>query len=180
MATDNPIVEYREIQGYPGYRVGDDGSVWTEWRTCPNGRFRSTWRKMKTPLGTRGYPRLNLTSSIDGKLKAFRLHRLVLEAFNGPCPEGMEGRHLNGIKTDCSVANLAWGTQEQNRQDNHVLGVYAGGSKHTQAKLTEDDVRAIRIRRAAGESIKSLSLDYHVNASNISMIARRKSWKHVD
>lgn len=32
MADDQPaVVEYRLIEGFPGYRVGNDGTVWTLW-----------------------------------------------------------------------------------------------------------------------------------------------------
>lgn len=73
---------------------------------------------MKQSPSTRGYPRVNITPPEGGSYKTFSVHKLVLTAFVGPCPEGMECRHLNGIKTDCRLKNLEWGTQEENVQDN--------------------------------------------------------------
>lgn len=47
------------------------------------------------------------------------------------------------------------------------------------AKLTEDDVRAIRARRAAGEQLKSIAPDFGVSLSTVSLIVRRIYWRHV-
>lgn len=134
---------------------------------------------MKLSPGTRGYLRVNLTSQV-GRVQMFRVHRLVLLAFVGPCPDGMEARHLNGIKTDNRADNLAWGTPEQNRQDNRDLGVYERGEGHTQVKLTETQVREIRHRHAAGGVLlRELAEEFGVTPTNINAILSRRSWKHV-
>lgn len=45
------------------------------------------------------------------------MHRLVLLAFVGPCPDGMEACHANDIPTDNRLANLRWGTHADNMRD---------------------------------------------------------------
>ena len=45
------------------------------------------------------------------------VHRLVLEAFTGPCPAGLEVRHLNGLAWDNRLENLAYGTHGSNIAD---------------------------------------------------------------
>lgn len=46
------------------------------------------------------------------------VHRLVLEAFVGPCPEGMTvGRHLDDDPNNNHISNLAWGTVSDNSKD---------------------------------------------------------------
>jgi hypothetical protein len=45
----------------------------------------------------RGYP---MTSVYDKGRGTRRVHQLVAAAFHGPCPEGMEVRHLDGVRTN--------------------------------------------------------------------------------
>lgn len=45
------------------------------------------------------------------------VHRAVLQAFVGPCPDGMECRHLDGNPRNNYLENLAWGTPVENRAD---------------------------------------------------------------
>lgn len=54
------------------------------------------------------------------------------------------------------------------------------GSESPNAKLTEIEVRMIRQRIQAGESLSSLADDYGVSVAQISYIKTRKQWKHVD
>lgn len=50
--------------------------------------------------------------------KTFRaVHLLVLEAFVGPRPEGLEGCHENGDSADNRLANLRWDTKGGNELD---------------------------------------------------------------
>ncbi|GGR51432.1 hypothetical protein [Streptomyces roseolus] len=58
------------------------------------------------------------------------------------------------------------------------------GEKHHKAKLIEDDVREIRKRVAAGETIESIWLSTFLDlgiesATTIGMAARGQTWKHV-
>lgn len=181
MATDQSTVTYKSIPGFPGYRVGDDGSVWLAWITCRSGRrLTDRWKPMKPSVGSRGYLRVNLTPA-GGPYHTFRVHRLVLEAFVGPCPEGMECRHLNGCKSDNRLCNLSWGTKEENRDDIRGHRGYAAGERHGQVKLTETQVREIRTRYAAGGVLlRELAQEFGVNVPNVSAIINRRSWKHLD
>lgn len=170
-------VVYREIAGFTGYRVGSDGSVWSCWSTR---RLTDIWKRMKLRPNHKGYPSVNLSLGGRGNYRTRRVHRLVLVAFVGPCPDGMECRHLNGIKADCRLDNLEWGTQEDNRGDNRRLDAYQRGGEHSQAKLTEDDVRQIRQHYAAGGILqRELAADFGITLSMVSMIVNRRSWQHV-
>ena len=57
------------------------------------------------------------------------VHRLVLEAFVGPRPEGMVARHLNGDPGDNRLENLAWGTQSENNYDKVRHGTHHNANK---------------------------------------------------
>lgn len=53
----------------------------------------------------------------NGVRTSAQLHRVVLEAFIGPCPDGMEALHINGNPADNRVGNLRWGTRSENQID---------------------------------------------------------------
>lgn len=74
------------------------------------------------------------------------------------------------------VRGLRWG---------HVGGAspglrYQRGSASHRATITEDDVRAIRARHAAGELQRDLAAAYGLAAGTVSQIVHRTRWKHVD
>jgi hypothetical protein len=54
------------------------------------------------------------------------------------------------------------------------------GSWHHKAKLTEDDVRAIRQRRANGEKRRVIPRDYDISPDNFNQIISRATWKWLD
>lgn len=95
----SPPAEWRPIDGAPDYFVSDDG------------RVRRRFYILRGFLDDQGYPSVD----IGGETK--RIHRLVAAAFLGPRLPGLEVRHLNDIKTDNRLANLAYGTRDQNQQD---------------------------------------------------------------
>lgn len=97
-----------------------------EWRVIPEfsckyeasnlGRVRNrrTGLVLKQRLNPRRYPVVELS---DGKSRECMVHRLMLSAFHGPAPEGQEGCHGNGIKTDNRIENLRWDTHSSNCED---------------------------------------------------------------
>lgn len=45
------------------------------------------------------------------------VHKLVLLAFEGEAPKGLERRHLNGVTHDARLCNLTYGTRSENMKD---------------------------------------------------------------
>lgn len=66
---------------------------------------------------TRAKPRLAVTLCNGGVRRMFLVYRLVLLAFVGPCPEGMEACHWDDDTTNNKLENLRWGTRSDNAQD---------------------------------------------------------------
>ena len=65
-----------------------------------------------------GYVQLSIPTSKGAKTRIRRyLHDLILTTFVGPRPEGAVARHLNDIRTDNRVVNLAWGSWSENQMD---------------------------------------------------------------
>ena len=71
---------------------------------------------LKPWLNIGGYLEVNL--SRKGGWDRRSVHSIVLETFVGPRPSPEhQARHLNGVKTDCRLANLCWGTAKENYED---------------------------------------------------------------
>lgn len=112
--------KWKPVVGFEGrYEVSTLGHVRSRgfWRKGPHGS--TVWSKPKVLKGTpdrQGYLQVGLSRG-DGTQAKRKVHRLVLEAFTGPCPSGLETRHHNGVPDDNRVQNLSWGTPSQNKMD---------------------------------------------------------------
>ena len=62
--------------------------------------------------------------------KVRRVHHLVLEAFVGPCPVGLEGCHWDDDKDTNHLNNLRWDTHGANMNDAVRNGNHFHGSKN--------------------------------------------------
>jgi hypothetical protein len=116
--------EYRDIAGFVGYRVGNDGTVWSCLRRVARGQPRQpgpVWFRLSPDPGTDGHLRVPLFR--DGKAVRRLVHHLVLEAFVGPCPEGMEGCHFpDWNPANNHLSNLRWDTRQGNWRDRKLHG----------------------------------------------------------
>jgi hypothetical protein len=165
------------IQGYPGYRVSRDGRVESCWTRLGRLCVRSEkWHPLK-PIFRGGYPTVNLARG--GKKTACKIHRLVLESFVGPCPEGHVACHGDGDRSNNDLSNLRWDTPQANADDTLRHGTRAMGSRCGAAKLTEDEVREIRRRRTEGVTMSELARRYGVTRENVLAIIHRRSWRHL-
>lgn len=108
------------------------------------------------------------------------------------CPDGDEpgcvrndepGVYIINGTTRPRYGHLWLGTQAENIADAINKGTMQPlpkGERHHRAKLTEPDVRDIRLRYADGGIRQSdLALEYGVPQSTISQIVLRKIWAHV-
>lgn len=112
-------------------------------------------------------------------------HIYSWELANGPVTDGLYVCHNcpDGDNPACvNPSHLFLGTAGDNVRDCHAKGraVTPKGAEHCRAKLTEDQVREIRQRYAAGNvSTRQLGKVYGIEQSAISAIVRRERWKHV-
>ncbi len=112
------------------YEVSDLGRVRSLERRVP-GRWaagtRVPGRVLRPGRTTRGYFQVQLCR--DGIISKRFIHRLVLEAFVGPSPEGQQACHWNGDPLDNRLENLRWDTASANQLDNVRLGVHPNARK---------------------------------------------------
>lgn len=100
---------WKPVVGYEGiYSVSNIGSI----------RRDKTKRRIEHDIDYHGYHNVHLC--YQGKRQKYKVHRLVLEAFVGPCPEGYQTRHLDGNPDNNHLENLCWGTAEDNSKDKVV------------------------------------------------------------
>lgn len=108
--------QWRPIAGHDGYEVSDEGRVRSVDRTVVDTLGRSRFHRGKVlNFGTasKGY----IAVRLGWRKPYLYVHRLVLEAFVGPCPAGQECLHGNGIPSDNRLRNLRWGTRSENSLD---------------------------------------------------------------
>lgn len=169
--------DVREIPSAPGYGVSRDGRVFSRRMPGPGSNDRGRWKERKTQFDRRGYVRVGL--KVGGRLINPPVHRLVLEAFVGPCPEGMEARHLNGRRSDNRVDNLAWGTKVENQADKVAHGTRQEGARNGNSRLTDADVVSIRMEAQSGRIHEEIARDFGVSQPTVSSIVARRTWTHV-
>jgi hypothetical protein len=89
--------------------------------------------------------------------------------------------HLNGVKLDNRVENLAWATHSEQMYHCHETGLTKPplGSQKCNALLNDDKVRAIRVLRKENHPVKSIAAKYGVSERAVRHVLLGTSWKHV-
>lgn len=163
-------MSWKAIEGYEGrYAVSDNGEVMSM-------NFAGSGLPgILKPSLARGYATVEM-----GHGKRFSVHRLVAAAFIGRRPDGMHINHINGIKTDNRVENLEYVTQSQNMKHAFAMGLQSNvGERHSQAKLTEEKVKQIRVMLSLKFRQSEIAALMGVDPSAISHVKRGATWAHV-
>ena len=160
------------------------GNVRSLVKSCRGGTVtRDNPRLLKQRLDDDGYPVVSIRRVGRKHSSVFRVHGLVLSAFVGPRPDGMECRHLDGNRQNNLLRNLRWGTRLENKKDSirHGTAVVPPqiGECHSNLKLSEEKVKTIRRRRLDGEKLQPIADSFGVSVGLISMICNRRIWTHV-
>jgi hypothetical protein len=157
---------WRPIPGYDGYEASNLGRVRSldRWLEKKN---RVKWfqrgRVLRQP-SDHGYPRTKLGY----------VHTLVMLAFYGPPPDGMWAAHNDGDSSNNRLDNLRYATPSDNAMDRVAHGTANRGSRNGFAKLTEQQVLAIRSR--IGKSQTALAEEFGVSVMCINTVVNRTGW----
>ncbi len=179
-ANSNPPDGFVVMPGYPRYAINESGVILS---ACLKGRAShkcKPWSKathLAFSTNKDGYQKVQLTH--NGQPQSFAVHALVLSVFVGPCPDGLQCRHLDGNPSNNHVSNLAWGTRVENAQDTVLHGTAIVGEKSPNAKLTDSDVLEIRSMRSRGCTLNEIAWDFEVSINTVISIVKRRSWKHI-
>ena len=127
------IETWRDIKDYVGkYQVSNLGRVKSTKRIRKgknNSIVEVPEKILKGKKDKDGYIEYALCTGIHGKMKYYRGHRLVAEAFI-PNPDNLQIiNHINEIKDDNRVSNLEWCTPQYNKfySTAKPVGMYKDG-----------------------------------------------------
>jgi hypothetical protein len=159
------------IPGFPMYRINRGGGI--------QSKYHGPWRDIKPAIRNR-YPAVSIHDE-TGKAKNRYVHRLVMESFVGPRPEGMQCRHLDGNPLNCNLENLAWGTPKENSNDKVAHGTVVMGGRIAWARCTEKDVDDMRRMRMDGATRNEIAAKYQITPAHVTkvILGGYGMWKHV-
>ena len=128
---------WKVIPGWPDYKISSFGRVASK---RPLGRpnhlkKKPAWRLLKGWMGSFliDYPMVTLSCPRRGHIN-HSIHHLILLAFVGPPEHKQEARHLDDVKTNSVLSNLAWGTRSENLLDSVRNGRHGGMKTSTKLK----------------------------------------------
>ena len=174
---------WRWVVGWKGYYlVSSHGRVKSVERIIQirEGVYGRRKAKYLKPIKLK-YGHLTVNLNKDGKMKHRYAHQLVMEAFVGPCPPGMEVRHFpDRDPTNNRLDNLQYGTRQENMEDRTIHGTDNRGERSGRAKLTEEKVRQIRQLCAEKKYLQTeIAKMFEVSVRTISNIHRRVNWEDL-
>lgn len=153
IAVPEDGVQWRLVPGFGRkYEVSDDGRV----RSLHKRMSSNGPRLLKPKLSTHGY--LAVSLSYYGEQSQEFVHRLVLQAFVGPAPEGYQCAHKNGIKTDCRLSNLVWATPAVNSRHQFEHGTRTPSpTRRDEAMQEELALKAIELLMEKGWETRDIA-----------------------
>jgi hypothetical protein len=166
-------LEWRPCPGWPDYEVSEQGDL----RRIRYRKGYPAGRLVKQQAHQRGYMMYQLRRG--AKRVTLFAHRAVCEAWHGPCPVDKEQvAHFDGRRDSNHYSNLRWATRLENEADKLRHGTYPQRENHPNARLTWDDVRAIRAEYSSrvGHAAE-LAERYGVTKCHIRHVAWEIIWK---
>jgi hypothetical protein len=155
----------RPIPSAPGYFACEEGFIWR--------------RGTKRISRSNGHGYLSLKLSVQNVQWDAYVHRLVCEAYHGPCPEGLQCRHLDGNRQNNRPENLRWSDKATNEADKQIHGTAPKGEKHGASTLTPDIVLTARKRAAAGERVDHIAADMGIPYRGLLDAVTGRRWPHL-
>lgn len=178
---------WKPVVGREGeYEVSDHGRVRSLARTISydrrdqySGRLITVTRHHAAKMLRPGPTSTGHLTVALGRGGSALVHRLVLQAFVGPCPpKPFEGLHWDDVRTNNHLTNLRWGSRSANLHDAVRNGRKAVGEQHYGAKLKDADIPVIR-SLIGRRSYAQIGRDYGVSEASIRQIRDRKAWRHI-
>lgn len=176
------MAQWKTCPSDPHYEVSDEGEVRSIDRMIErNGKpARVQGVLLKLRKHSNGYRGVSL------RYRQAMVHSLVMEAFVGPRPKGMDINHKNGDKADNRLENLEYCSRSQNMAHAVRTGLMPppplrrGTDNDHLCRLNEEKVRHIRQWHAEGGGTTQIARHYDVGLSTVWNIVKRKSWAWLE
>lgn len=171
---DLPHEIWRDVLDYEGfYQVSNMGRL----KSLHYGKSTI----LNPSMASDGYK--NVTLTLNGKKKYFRLHVLVARAFipnpdNKPCVN-----HIDGDKSNNRADNLQWVTHSENTRHAYNKGLAKSACEHHYAKFTPQQIQKIRdiyIPYDSEFGASALARKLNVNVKTVQKIVHSISYKTVN
>lgn len=166
-----PCEEWRPVVNFESYFVSNYGRVCSVDRVVKRQLVRG--RVLRPGVAKRD----GHWSVVLGIGNTRSVHFLVLTAFVGSCPEGLQGLHADDNPSHNWLSNLRWGTRSENLNDAFRNGKRDIGEDIKHAKLTDDSARYIRANPKL--TLSALAQLFGVHTSTIDQVRKNITWKHV-
>lgn len=172
---------WKAIDGYEGlYEVSNFGRVRSirprigkgGWQLSDDGTLR---------LNDANGDYLRITFACGPKkFKTHLVHRLVVKAFIGDIPNGMDVNHIDGNTNNNCADNLEIVTKKRNTQHAIEIGLFdINGEKNPMAKLSNEQAKEIRRLVASGLTGREVARQFCVSPATVSGIVSGRSWGNV-
>lgn len=168
--------EWRPVAGQEGiYEVSSLGRLRrVKGGTRGSGMLRGF--EIKTGAGYLGF-KFNDPSRACRRRTVY-IHRLVAEAFIGPCPEGCEVNHKDANSKNNAVTNLEYVTHKRNVEHACDLGLHPKGERNGQSVLTEEQAK-FAIENRGKIAHRKIAAMFGVSSGAIYSAQRGFSWRYL-
>ena len=162
---------WRTLAEFPNYEVSDLGKV----RRRTGGKGVRAGRVLRPQKHPGGYVCVKLYKG-SRKAWARTVHALVAATWLPPKPTpAHEVDHVDDDKRNNAASNLEWVTSQENKLRAVRSGIAYTGERNGAAKLTDEQVDAIRAACAGGQSQRAVAARFGVSQGHVSDIAAGKS-----
>ena len=117
---------------------------------------------------------------VRGAKKDVYVHRLVAEAFIGPCPVGHQVHHKDGNGLNNHITNLKYVTDAENKRESFRRRIFPDGIPSVvDRRFNPEDVKAMRLLAGAGFIKSYIGKLFNTHPNYVAKIIKRERWKHV-
>ena len=165
-----------QIEGFPEYFIGEDGTV-----ASIKGK---EWRELKPSIDGHGYQHVSLRNS--GKTTDKKVHNLVAEAFLGARPKGFVVDHIcpERGKTYNHYSNLEYVSQRENIHRAWANGLceltvnHRTGAKR-QRLIPDAEISQIMELKGSGLTQKEIAAKFGISQSMVSYLWSGKKKQYL-